>query len=393
MKVILNDADAFRAMVTKVAPVVKDSVFSFLRKIKLEAENGELTVTAANAEDFLILSLPGRVIEDGICFIEYDDLRKMNVKGFDITIDADDHYINIKSSGKSFKTANYDCSGLFPEAPEINSSSKDFGCIGADILSNLKPLSVMADAKATRTLMSTIRFDLDKQRLITLDGHRVGIWNLPHCGLCMKPFNISLNAVGILKAAIEKNTDGNIGISCDGKNVRFYCYDFHDPHVVGFSYITKCIEGNYYSIDSLIETARKDYDYEFSVDGKELAEISKEYKKGFNKDDMCPMLFFGNKDSVMTAFNFGSFLTADKFTSLKWEYYVNESNFFKGVNPVFIADACAFLGEEISVRSNFSEKKPFYFSSDGDEKIVLILPVNIISDGNPLMSFAMEQLQ
>lgn len=383
MKAILNDADTFKAVVAKVAPVVKNSASSIFGRFKFEAKDGEFTATATNGIDFLILTLPGRVIEDGVCFIEYDDLKKMTPKGFDIVIEADDRYINISSSGKSYKIANNHLS--FPDIPEIEYDPMQYGYISTDILANLKPLSVMADAKATRTLMSAIRFDLSRQRLIALDGHRIGVWNLPPCGSRMVSFTTNLNTVDILKAAIDKYMNGNVSIFCDGKYVKFFYHDDTD-----FTYITKCVEGEYYNIDTILDTAKRDYDYKFSVSSKELAEIAKEYKRGFKKDEPIPMLIFGSDDAIMTAFDFGSFMTADKLETAKWEYHSTGSNFYKGVNPCFIADACAFLEEDIEFRSKDSGKMAMYLRSG--EKEVLILPVNIISDGNELMGFAIEQI-
>lgn len=83
-------------------------------------------------------------------------------------------------------------------------------------------------------------------------------------------------------------------------------------------------------------------------------------------------------------------MTADKLETAKWKYHSTGSNFYKGVNPCFIADACVFLEEDIEFRSKDSGKMAMYLRSG--EKEVLILPVNIISDGNVLMEFAIEQI-
>ena len=217
--------------------------------------------------------------------------------------------------------------------------------------------------------------------LIALDGHRIGVWNL-HESDTMASFTIGLGCVGILKSAIGKS-DRKILVVCDGKHAKFEGEDF--------TYIARCIEGNYYDIDKIVGNAKKNYEYKLGLDNKELSEIAKEYKKGFKADDMRPMLFFGNKDGLATSFSFQTFMTADKLENVKWYYYASSlDRFHKAVNPLFIVDACAFLGDEVEIRSTFSSKTPMYLC-EGDKE-VLILPVNFADTGNRLITLAEEQL-
>ena len=380
MKVIINSCD-FKNAIAKVAPAVgKSTYFSALESIKISAANGMITATATNAEDFLNIDIHGRIIENGECYMKYDELKKMVFKGDDLTLETTVGHVHISSSKKSYEMVRNDLSDIFPETPVLNSKT-EVSLISGEILSNLKPLSAMAHQSEYQELMNAIRFDMEKQRLIALDGHRIGVWNLPESDT-MASFTIGLGCVGILKSAIGKS-DRKILVVCDGKHARFEGEDF--------TYITRCIEGHYYDIDKIVGDAKKNYDYKLGLDNKELSEIAKEYKKGFKADDMRPMLFVGNDNGLATSFSFQTFMTADKLEKVKWYYYaVGSEQFYKAVNPLFIVDACAFLGDEFEIRSTYSSKTPMYFC-EGDKE-VLILPVNFTGEDNRLMTLAIEQL-
>ena len=382
MKVIINSCD-FKNAIAKVAPAVgKSTYFSALESIKISAANGMITATATNAEDFLNIDIHGRIIENGECYIKYDELKKMVFKGDDLTLETTVGHVHISSSKKSYEMVRSDLSDIFPETPVLNSKT-EVSLISGEILSNLKPLSAMAhpEPEVCHGTLNAIRFDMEKQRLIALDEHRIAVWNLPESNT-MTSFTIGLGCVGILKSAIGKS-DRKILVVCDGKHARFEGEDF--------TYITRCIEGHYYDIDKIVGDAKKNYDYKLGLDNKELSEIAKEYKKGFKSDDMRPMLLVGTKDGLATSFSFQTFMTADKLENVKWYYYATGmEKFHKAVNPLFIVDACAFLGDEVEIRSTYSSKTPMYLC-DGNKE-VLVLPVNFTGEDNRLMTLAIEQL-
>ena len=379
MKVVINSHD-FKNAIAKVAPAVgKSTYFSALESIKISAVNGMITATATNAEGFLNIDIHGRIIENGECYMKYDELKKMAFKGDDLTLETTVGHVHISSSKKSYEMVRNDLSDSFPEIPVLNGKT-EASLISGEILSNLKPFSAMASHNEAYGLMNAIRFDMEKQRLITLDGHRIGVWNLPESDTMMS-FTIGLDCVGILKSAIGKS-DRKILVVCDGKHARFEGEDF--------TYITRCIEGHYYDIDKIVGDAKKNYDYKLGLDNKELSEIAKEYKNGFRSDDMRPMLFVGNNGGLATSFSFQTFMTADKLENVKWYYASGLDRFHKAVNPLFIVDACAFLGDEVEIRSTYSGKTPMYLC-EGDKE-VLILPVFFTGEDNRLMTLAIEQL-
>ena len=380
MKVIINSCD-FKNAIAKVAPAVgKSTYFSALESIKISAANGMITATATNAEDFLNIDIHGRIIENGECYMKYDELKKMVFKGDDLTLETTVGHVHISSSKKSYEMVRNDLSDIFPETPMLNNKT-EVSLISGEILSNLKPFSAMASHNEVDGMMNAIRFDMEKQRLIALDEHRIAVWNLPESDT-MASFTIGLGCVGILKSAIGKS-DRKILVVCDGKHARFEGEDF--------TYITRCIEGHYYDIDKIVGDAKKNYDYKLGLDNKELSEIAKEYKKGLKADDRHPMLFVGNKNGLATSFSFQTFMTADRIEKVKWNYYTSSSEqFHKAVNPLFIVDACAFLGDEFEIRSTYSSKTPMYLNEG--EKEVLILPVYFTGEDNRLMTLAIEQL-
>ena len=384
MKVVIY-ADEFKALASKMKPAVgKGAAFHSLETVKFVAKNGNISATATDYENFLSVALDGRIIEDGTCYIDFDTLKKMVVKGDDIVISTGDNNITVNAGKKSYEILNFDYSDSFPETPKLKVANREATTISAPVLANMKTLSVMASSEEAYGLMHAIRFDLEKRpsRLIAIDGHRIGIWNLDGVD-AMKSFTIGLKCVEILKNAIGKDS-GLIRVACDGKYAAFTGEDF--------TYIVKCIEGIYYNVDDIINKLLKDYDYKIRVDNKELAEIAKEYKKGVStRDNMSPMMFAfsGSNGAVATAFDFKTYMTSDKLESVEWKMTkANPEHFCKAINPSFIVDACAFCEENITIISTFSEKTPMYMGS-GDKE-VLVLPVNICGENN-LLAFALRQ--
>ena len=95
MKVIINSCD-FKNAIAKVAPAVgKSTYFSALESIKISAANGMITATATNAEDFLNIDIHGRIIENGECYMKYDELKKMVFKGDDLTLETTVGHVHI----------------------------------------------------------------------------------------------------------------------------------------------------------------------------------------------------------------------------------------------------------------------------------------------------------
>ena len=366
MKVII-DANAFKNAIAKVAPAVgKNTYLSAVESVKISASAGRISATATNLEDYVNVGILGRILEDGECYIRYDDLKKMVFKGNDITLETTAEHTHISGSKKSYEMARNDLSDVYPEFPMLDPKA-EFSNIDSEVLSNLKPFSAMASHNEADGMMNAIRFDMENQRLVTLDGHRIGVWNLPDSGK-ITSFTIGLKCVEILKAAIAKS-DRKVVVTCDNKYAMFDAEDF--------TYVTRCIEGAFYNIDNIV---------------KELAEIAKEYKKGIKGDDRKPMLIVGNDKGFATSFNFQTFATADKLEKTKCIFSIRSEQFYKGINPSYVVDACGFLGETMDVCSTYSNKTPMYFCEG--EKEVLILPVNITGGlgYNSLLKLAVEQI-
>ena len=381
MKVII-DANAFKSAIAKVAPAVgKNTYLSAVESVKISASAGMISATATNLEDYVNVDIPGRILENGECYIRYDDLKKMVFKGNDITLETTAEHTHISGSKKSYEMDRNDLSDVYPEFPVLNLKA-EFSKIDSEVLSNLKPFSAMASHNEVDGMMNAIRFDMENQRLVTLDGHRIGVWNLPDSDK-ITSFTVGLKCVEILKAAIAKS-DRKVVVTCDNKYAMFTGEDF--------TYVTRCIKGAFYCIDDIVGGAKKTYDYELSVDNKELAEIAKEYKKGIKGDVRKPMLFVGNDRGFATSFNFQTFATADKLEKTKYIFSIRSEQFYKGINPSYVVDACGFLGETIDVCSTYSNKTPMYFCEG--EKEVLILPVNITGLGRDdnLLKLAVEQI-
>lgn len=380
MKAVLY-ADSFKNMVSRIAPAVaKKTLFNALRYVKIEVKDGLITATGTDIDNTLTINLFGRAIEDGTCFIDLATLKKMVVKGDEVKISADDINITVGTGKKNYEILNMDYSKDFPETPVMNVNKMESTHIDSAVLSSMKTLATMASGSEYQTLMHAVRFDMENSRLICLDGCRIGIWNITGVD-AMQSFTADLKCVEILKSAIGKGSE-DIKASCDGKYARFAGENF--------VYTTRCVEGEYYNCEGLLKAAKEDFGYEFKVNSKNLEEVAKEYKKGVDKDNKKPMLFTGHVGGyVITAFDFGTYMTSDVLEDVKWMKWTvasGENDFFKGANPEYIVDACAFIGDDCSIRSKVDKRSAIYMY--GDDKEVIVLPVNFSSEDNRLLTFA-----
>lgn len=377
MKAVLY-ADSFKNMVSRIAPAVaKKTLFNALRYVKIEVKDGLITATGTDIDNTLTINLFGRAIEDGTCFIDLATLKKMVVKGDEVKISADDINITVGTEKKNYEILNMDYRKDFPETPVMDANKMESTHIDSAVLSNMKTLATMASESEYHALMHTVRFDMENSRLICLDGCRIGIWNITDVE-AMQSFTADLKCVEILKSAIGKGSE-DIKVSCDGKYARFAGENF--------VYTTKCVEGEYFKCEGLLKATREDFDYEFKAVSKNLEEVAKEYKKGIDKDNKKPMLFTGHVGgSVITAFDFGTYMTSDVLEDVKWTVTSGDNDFFKGVNPEYIVDACAFIGDDCSIRSKVDKKSAMYMCGDGKE--VIVLPVYFSSEDNRLLTFA-----
>lgn len=371
-------AEELKRAIAKMKPVVPNrAALKSITCVRIEAEQNMVKLIADGVDKIVSVDIPGVVMEKGHVDFEYSDLKKIaNIKD-DVTITAiGNAAAEFRSPKKSYTLYCYDFEYDIRNTVILGEYSTTE--ISADILANLKNLSVMTSGFDRDGIMTCLHFDLEEGNIVALDGHRIGIQKIK--AKKAEPFMITNECVPILNSLIGKKPEGNIKVIIDKKYIEFIGEDF--------CYIQKRTEGNYYQYAKLF---KDDYKNSFTVGNKEIAEVSKEYKKIIPATDMKPMIITMNEGYVCTGVHVEGLRTSDFIESA---HVTNQAvdDFYIAVNPQFIIDACNFIGDDLIVYTD-SQKAHMTIKNEDGDKICLILPVNFVSDGSPngLVNYIRQQ--
>lgn len=373
-------ADDFKNAIQKIAPVVpKRTALESLKYIRLQANcDDSITLYATDVENAVSVTIPGVVLKDGYVDVLFDDLKKItNIKD-DVVITStsvDDvtGTIEFRSAKKTYTVmCRYfenihtftDCE--FTSCVEIPES----------IMADLKPLATMASQNEADGIMTALFFDMENDRIITLDGHRIGIQNIDIS--VAESFMAPAKIVPIMKSLIGKTENDTIKVEIGKKTIRYTGYRF--------TCWQRRLEGQYYNVQNILKTSKENYKSAFTVGNKEISEIAKEYKKVLTADEKKPMIITESHGVICTGIRLRTYQTSDALETANIKYH--SGDFFVGLNPSYILDAATFIKGDMEFRIN-SYKSPVYIRSEYGKKECVILPVNIGSTG--IVEFVKKQ--
>ena len=372
-------ADDFKNAIQKIAPVIpKRTALESLKYIRLQANFDSITLYATDVENAVSVTIPGVVLKDGYVDVRFDDLKKItNIKDDVVitstSVDDATGTIEFRSSKKTYTvTCRYfenihtftDCE--FTSCVEIPES----------IMADLKPLATMASANEADGMMTALFFDMENSRIITLDGHRIGIQNMDTS--VVESFMAPAKIVPIMKSLIGKTENDTIKVEIGKKTICYTGYRF--------TCWQRRLEGQYYNVQNILKTSKENYKSTFTVGNKEISEIAKEYKKVLTADEKKPMIITESHGVICTGIRLQTYQTSDALETANIKYH--SGDFFVGLNPSFILDAATFIKDDMEFRIN-SCKSPVYIRSEDGKKECVILPVNIGSTG--LVEFVRKQ--
>ena len=183
--------------------------------------------------------------------------------------------------------------------------------------------------------------------------------------------NLDGSVYSALKSLIgkTKNDDKRIEVYTDDKYVEF----------TGEDYVltSRLLDGKYFDYEKLTGDVRSGSEYAYRFNTKELLNIAKEYSKVVTNDNKAPMIFYNNNGSVATGVQVANYRTSDVLENVEAEYGMGHE-WYVGVNPHFIMDACGAFSEEAEIKGAYSFRKPIMIIDETYE--FLILPVNINED-------------
>ena len=370
MKVVFFGEEFKKAVDRVLAAASKKSYLSILYCVRVEAKENHLTVSTTDSEGFATVSIDADVLEPGVNYITDDDIKKIyNLTG-DVTLESvfetNTNKVTVCNSKKKSSvviTLYTDEDYLFPENPDKEVAVTTEKTL-LSAMSDVAPYLSDNDANKTMTGYS---FESKENRIVALDGHRIGIKNLPDFFTSDCSVVVPGKAYAHLKKIANAKSDNEVRIYASKKYIKFVGSDF--------VYSSRLIDAEYYKVDNMLNAA---YDCEFSMGAKEMGTLAKEYKKSLKANDKLPMLLAYNHDNntMHSGIATSSYITSDLVEDLKIHSGMNRDLTY-AFNPAFIVDAMQLFNDDVMckcVQGGTIQKSPIVFYDD--TYTVLILPVN-----------------
>ena len=365
----------FKTLVDRIGGIVpKRTALQVMECVKIEAHGNNVEFSATDSTNYATIKVCANVYDDGVAWVLLSDLKKILAINDDIIITASDLKLDIRSSKKSYEIpCNTDYDDIWLEKPSIRNNNVI--CIQSEneFLKHLSILNCARSEEEANKMMTAFYLDLPNRRIVTLDGYRIGTANL--VGGMFAPNARGLILDGSVYSALKsligktKNDDKRIEVYANDKYVEF----------IGEDYIltSRLLDGEYFNYEKLTGDVRSGSEYTYRFNTKELLNIAKEYSKVVTKDNKAPMIFYNNNGSVATGVQVANYRTSDVLENVEAEYGMGHE-WYVGVNPRFIMDACGAFSEEAEIKGAYSFKKPIMIMDETYE--FLILPVNINED-------------
>lgn len=371
----------FKSLIDRISGIVpKRTALPSLETVKITAEGNTLTLHATDVDNHGVIKMRTEVYENGVKWVFLKDLKKVLGISDLMTVTANGNIFEVRSKKKSYEIPCHDFADSWFNLPVLENNNVMCRQHDDEFLTHLSKLNNLRSENDNNRMMCSFCIDLPERKIVTLDGHRIGVAHLE--GGMFSPSCKRLIAYGTLynglKSLIGKTkTQNYIEISADDKTIKFEGKDW--------IYITKMVEGQYFRFEHMFSQSDTDYDYTYRFNNKELGKIAKEYKKALSADVKKPMLFYNNDGKIATGIEVDDYRTSDVIEVVP-EYGMGHE-WYIGVNPQFIVDACNVFDGEVTAKGRYKANAPFVFKDDTYD--VLILPVNT-SEAN--YSFVRKQV-
>lgn len=369
----------FKEITTRIAKAVpKKPALDILKKVLVMTENNYIYFIATDTEQELRVYKNVTVVENGKFCIDLDVLKKVSkLKADLITIKYDtEERKMIVNTGK--KTVTF-CDNSDPESFPLMDykNAEDFYSSTYDDFTDMMERLSLYNARKDNSnpLMNAYSFNVEKNRIISLDGHRIAyrtVQNGFNPDSNVKEINIDRSFYEKLKPCLKEGKKDLHAIfinTCkreDGKCDRI---------VIGgneFYMIARINETQYWNIDRMI---LKEFDTNITTfDRNELLEISK-YNIGLMSDNKEPMVLYFDKNNTYSYMNNGKEESFDEFSMT--ENKAVQSGFMIGFNPSYLVDMCNSIDVDDLKLGFTNAKAPMMVY--GNEYTVLLLPVMIKS--------------
>lgn len=350
------------------ASVPKKFVLSIMENVLFDVTRNDVRITGNNMDDSLTYIVknvydlvPGKFVMSMESFKRISELKESS----EIISDIQEKTLIVKNGKKRLKfTNNYNPEDFFTVSKEsLENMETIWKTTNLDFLKTLEKLSTNLGMNDNRKLMTCYNFDCKHKRIVTLDGHRFALRNVPEME-SDRLVNLYYTVFPKLKKILndKANYDSELTISSNGKYIKIQGSDFE--------YISKEIEGDYFRIDSMLTN---DFDKTIKVYREEMLEIMKYNKK--LKTDTIPVVIANYDKTIYSYFNTA---TCENLDIVESEMNTISNDFEIGFDPNYLVDAFENVSENDLVTINFTNpKSPTFIHDDSKEYLFVVLSVNI----------------
>lgn len=364
MKFICSKSNLLTGVQTVAKAVPSKTTMSILECILIEADSGNIVLTANDMELGIETVIEGEVLVSGKIALDAKIFSEIVRKLPDnnITIETDDN----NKTTITCEKAKFNI---------IGKSGDDFSCLPT--IEKLDPL-VISQYTLKETVRQTIfsisdndnnklmtgelfEINQDELKVVSLDGHRISI----------RKINLK-NSYPFKKVVVPGKTLNEISKILSGDMEKDVYIFFNDKHII-FEFdhttvVSRLIEGEYFKIDQMLSN---DYETKVRINKKELLSCIDRATLLIKENDKKPIIMNildGNMELKMNS-TLGSMKEEIDIAKLGKDLMI-------GFNPKFLMDALRVIEDEEIDLYLVNPKAPCFIRDEEGKYIYLILPVN-----------------
>ena len=364
MKLVCSKSNLLSGVQIVSKAVPNKTTMSILECILIDANNGEIKLTANDMELGIETIIDGEIIEKGIVALDakifLEIVRKLPDN--DITIDTDSSYKTVITCEKAKFTIIGKSGEDFSYLPQIERT--DSMIISQFTLKEVVRQTIFSISdNENNKLMTGELFDIngDVLKVVSLDGHRVSIRKIQlKDTYAPKRVVVPGKTLNEVSKILPGGADSNVEISFTNKHIVF---EFDQTTVV-----SRLIEGEYFKIEQMLSS---DYETKVKVNKKELLSCIDRATLLVKEGDKKPIIINITDGSMELKINsiIGS-MNEDI------EIEKNGKDLMIGFNPKFLIDALRVIDDEEVDLYMVNPKSPCFIKNVEESYIYMILPVN-----------------
>jgi DNA polymerase-3 subunit beta len=365
MKIMCIKGNLMQGINNVSKAVSTKTTYPILSCIFIEAENGNIKLTANDMEIGIESYVDGTVIEDGKVAIEAkllsDIIRKL--PDSEITIETNEDFKTTIKCEKALFTIAGKSGEDFSNLPEV--ARDKYITISQFKLREIINQTIFSlSDNENNNIMTGELFEVSNNnlRVVAIDGHRIAIRNVE-----LKGENNDVKVIvpgktlNDISKIISGGIDDEVNIYFTEKNILF---EFDRTKVV-----SRLIEGEYFRIDNMLNV---DYLIKFTINKREFLDCLDRSSLLIKDSDKKPIKLTIEDDTL--------YLKIDSLIgSMNEEIDITKegNNLIIGFNPKFLMDAIRVIDDDnITIYMN-NKKSPCVIKDEEESYIYLILPMGI----------------